>query len=197
MSSRLAALLALVDDPNPVVAEEVTRALEQVPDLKAALEPLEPSPSQRRHLQLKLEPRSRRELLDGWLIWRGLDCPYARLEAGLEALATYQSGLTFTPSLGSLLNRSASDYLKADSEPTPEGLARFLFEERLLPARESYYLPENSDLISVWHRGQGIPLSLVSFYVPGRATSGHAHRLMQLPRPLLGAGAGRRAGPLG
>lgn len=161
MTDSLSALLALVDDPNPVVSQEVTRALENVPDLKARLEPLEPSPSQRRHLQLKLQRKCESELVERWLDWpQGLE-PYQRLERGLEALCEYQSGFLFSARLSQLLDRIAADF----EGHTPRELAGYLFHSRLGPDHESYYCAENSNLVDVWYRGLGIPISLACIYV--------------------------------
>lgn len=165
MSVPLTALLALVDDPNEIVAKEVTQALEKIPDLKARLEALEPSLAQRIALQEKLARKSERDLIGSWLDWAEENEPHKRLELGLEALSEYQSGYLFPSRLSQLLDWIARDFLKSDFSAHPVGLARYLFSERLGPDRENYESPENSNLVEVWFRGRGIPISLTCIYV--------------------------------
>ncbi len=157
--------MALVDDPNEVVAKEVTQALEKLPNLKSRLEALEPSLAQRRALQSKLNRKSERDLIESWLDWAAEKEPHKRLELGLEALSEYQSGYLFPSRLSQILDRIANDFKNSDLEMSARSLASYLFDERLGPDRETYESPENSNLVEVWFRGKGIPISLSCIYV--------------------------------
>lgn len=175
VTSHLPQLLKLVDDPSPVVSEEVGRALMAIPDLQSELERLEPSPDQRRHLQRLLRQQGyfRRQLLANWSQWQQLSQPLDRLEALFALVSDFQSEFRYSVGVSQLLDAIAAQSRAGD----PRELSRYLFEERLGGDRKDYYHPRNSDLVDVWYRGRGIPMSLSAIFI----LTGHRLRFRVSP----------------
>ncbi len=168
MSEQFPFLIRLVDDESPVVRQEVRRALVQIPDLKARFEKLEPTGSQRSHLQSLLEScgYTGQQLLENW---NEVDFEQDResvFEQVLDLVSIYQTGFIRIPRLPGLLDSVAEEYRRACGDPDVRALSDFLFgRDGLQGDREDYYNPRNSNLVDVWYRKKGNPISLAAFYI--------------------------------
>jgi len=162
-------LLKLLDDETSLVRDQVSRELAAFGDsLGAALLRLpEPPDGRQRRLIAGLLAESNREwLVHRWPDWFDLDDDGERLEAAFSLLAEYLSGRLNPQPLSSLLDGLAREYREAESEGTPRRLARHLFGTRRLRGnRDSYYHPQNCNLIEVIGHGHGLPISLAAVYM--------------------------------
>ncbi len=174
--SELPALLRLVDDPSPRVADKVAarlRALGEGIWNEIETQELSLSASQRaaleRALAFEVEPQSvgATELL--WAQWRELNSQreeIAFLEGSLWALSSWLRGESSRERGALLLDELAGDF-RASGEHDAPALARFLFgsgEMRGAPASE-FYGPRNSDLLFALERGVGLPITLACVFI--------------------------------
>jgi len=160
-------LLRLLDDPTPVVREQVRRKLAAFGNrLEDALLEIAPPPTEaQRHLIACLVDENRREhLLEAFGEWANRNPSYENLEQGFRLIAEFQNGngADLTARLDSL----ADEYESTFTRIAPRTLAHHLFsEERLTGNQDDFFNPANSNLLRVLETGKGIPISLCAVYI--------------------------------
>ncbi len=168
-TSDLPHLLHLLDDPSPVVQAEVAKAFSAFGGkLDAALDALaDPPPTvDRRAIEQLILGYRRTWLEKAWPTWYGLEDDLERLETALSLIARFQSGPEIGNAASELLDRLAEDFERRPGEHDAVALARFLFTERgLSGTRSDYYRPENSSIVHVIRRKEGIPITLACVYI--------------------------------
>ncbi len=152
-----------------MVLEEITKALQsygsELRDELAGMR-LDLNPTQKKVLFDILEHHNRQWLSEVWKGWYYIKDDAARLEAALDLLAQFQSGLPPKVPLKTLLDRLAEEFSATHIKKDPYGLAYFLFEVKgLKGAKTDYYNPQNSNLIYVLRENKGIPISLACVYI--------------------------------
>lgn len=162
-------LLELLDDDSPLVRQTVIRELAsfgvEIYDQFKKL-PVEITPKDKELLNRVLEVPRRVFLKREWPAWFGLPDDKQRLEAALNLLAEFQSGLEFRGVLNGLLDQLAWEFHERHSTADAHALADFLFKEKAFTGADGdYYSPQNSNLIYVIKHRQGIPISLSCVYM--------------------------------
>jgi hypothetical protein len=188
-TSKLEALVRLLDDVSPVVRDAVT--LEFVaygPDLEEDLRRLANPPDEAGWKVLGgiTGPLYRRRLRLAWPHWMNIPEDRLRLERALTLLAAFQNGPRWRPPLGESLDALAKEYQGRDGEKSPEDLALFLFQEKKMRgARPSPPRSGLSNLAEVIETGQGLPISLVCIYLLVGARAGLDIHACNWPRHFL------------
>lgn len=168
MTSKLSALLKLLDDDSAVVRDAVGKELAALgPELDTELGglPEPPAPGVRERIDRLLAGHRRAVLREAWGGWMGIPG-----KEGLEqALTLLSDCLAERPSrerLPALLSELAAECSAAVVEVDPFQLARFLFgAKQFRGAAADYYHPANSSLVQVIHSRRGIPISLACVYI--------------------------------
>ena len=159
--SQLPHLLKLLDDDSPRVQDALVQSLMAFgASLFPALDslPQPPTPAQRLQVRGMLRGARLPELLPRWSAW--VDSGADNLEEGLGILCGLLSG-TSAETLSVELEEVVQAFRLSGRENTPRDLSAFLHETwGLTGNREDYAHPDNSDLIQVLQRRQGLPLSL-------------------------------------
>lgn len=188
-SSKLAALVRLLDDASPVVRGAITLELSSYgPGLETDLRNLANQPDETgwRLLTEITAPVYRRRLRLAWPYWMNLPEDGARLERALTRLAEFQNGPRWRPPLGQSLDLLAGEYLGREGVKSPEGLARFLFHEKEMQCvRNGPPLSGHSNLAEVIESGRGLPVSLVCIYILVGARAGLDIQACNWPRHFL------------
>lgn len=172
-SNDLPFLLRLLDDPSPVVRQELARAFQRLgPALEDMLLALPEPPDAEQHRQIKelLQEQTRADFRASWILWYLLRDDKERLETALSLFAVYLRTDPQQPELGPLLDALAADFRAWDAQQEQPGdsldLARFLFEDvGYRGVQENYYAPENSNVVHVIQTKQGLPISLSCIYL--------------------------------
>lgn len=155
-------LLQLLDDPSPVVQEEVRKALlplaEKLGDL---LLRYPASAAQREKLKETLFPWRRARLLSQWLRWKTEDS-HESLGRAHEFLSQFGATWAHDESLEQQLGRFAQDCQQHLGEGLQAATLAEWLGARLKGDENDYYHPHNSLLSLVLSRGQGNPISLCS-----------------------------------
>ncbi|KAA3611786.1 MAG: heat shock protein HspQ [Planctomycetota bacterium] len=158
-------LLRLLDDDTPAVRKAVVEHLEALGDrLGPALDSM-PEPPAEGQLELigqLLLPAKQRRLEEKWEAWLRSEGNPRRLEKAMELLSDFLGSPLRRRRLGEALDRLAAEYRLNEPQPEVRSLVSFLFLAKgLRGAQVDYYRPENSDLLQVLERRQGLPISLV------------------------------------
>lgn len=189
--SDLPALLRLVDDPSPRVAEKVAQSLRALGDEvwrdieKQAL-PL--SPSQRLALQLALSPVSGEAATDAqspeatarlWSEWRELQNERDEirfLEGALCALSSWLRGEPTNERCDRLLDRLAVRFSTSGVPFDAAALSGFLFESGELSGADAsqFTRTHSSDLLFALEEGMGLPITLSCVFILVGARLGFA-----------------------
>lgn len=164
-TSKLDALVRLLDDASTVVREAVTAELAAYgPGLGEDLRLLANQPDEAgwKLLGKITGPLYRRRLRLAWPHWMNIEDDRARLERALTLLAEFQNGPRWRPPLGESLDRLAGEYLGRGDEKSPDDLARFLFVEKgIQGVKTGPFHSGHSNLAGVIESGRGLPISLV------------------------------------
>jgi hypothetical protein len=188
-TSKLSALVRLLEDASPVVREAVTLEFASYgPGLSEDLRRLEGQPNDADwKLLAKITAHHyRRRLRLAWPHWMNIPDDRARLERALTLLAEFQNGPRWRPPLGDLLDRLAGEYLDREGAKSPEALAGFLFREKGMQGVENgRFLPDHSNLAHVIESGRGLPVSLVCIYLLVGARTGLEIHACNWPRHFL------------
>jgi len=162
-------LVALADDPTPLVREAVARELDsfgsRLPELLDALSP-PPTPEQRTLLADIVREHRRTWLRGHWHETYECTDPFCRLEKALSLLAAFQDGAEEAQSLGARLNQLAVAFSCRDSSHDAAALAEYLFTKRGLhsvnaPTQE----PGNISLLHALEYRQGAAVVLACLYI--------------------------------
>lgn len=164
-------MLRLMDDPSPQVREKIASRLRELgADVWPEIENQQISltAAQRELLKTILAPVLNSDT--NWLEWLELERETDQLEAAFCWLSRRRAK-NLVPSadvqLRALLDSLAREYLTAGGAPDPEELSTFLFREKGFngASGESYYIPENSDLLWVLQHKSGLPISLSCIFI--------------------------------
>lgn len=156
-------LLALLDDQDPAVRNQVHEALRAFGDnlehlLTPYLEDLSPVTMQQvQHwcAEIRVE-----RFKTHWLDWLDLDDDKRALEEALGWLSYLQADWAPDP-LRDLLDQLARRYRERYPESSVQDMMAFLFvDQGFLPPERDYYHPRNSNLVTVIHRRRGLQISL-------------------------------------
>lgn len=163
-------LLALLDDPSPVVQAAVARefaAFAATLDAELGRLPDPPTAEQRAAIRRVVADHARNVLRETWPSWWDLKDEYEKIERAFALLADFFGGPGAGDEWLQKLGLLALEFQGRENAPEgAEALARFLFAEKGLKGeRSDYYNPRNSDLAHVLHSGQGLPISLACIYV--------------------------------
>ena len=176
-TSKLEALLNLLDDDSTLVREAVSRELLAFGvDIAHHIHAREISlkPSEWDTLRGILFESFQHELRNNWAAWAKEENDAARLESALGMLARFQNGPQFRPSLTESLDRLSEEYVSSTTEIGYATLARFLFSEKQIRCmEESDEDADASNLSYVIEQKVGLPISLVCLYI----LMGHRHGL--------------------
>jgi len=168
-SSKLEALVRLLDDASPVVRDAVTFEFASYgPGLGEDLRRLKNRPDEAgwKLLGRITGVQYRRRIALAWPHWPHIVDDRIRLERALTILAEFQNGPRWHPPLGESLDRLAEEYLGCEGEKSPDDLARFLFHENGMQcAKNGMLQSEFSNLAHVIESGMGLPVSLVCIYL--------------------------------
>lgn len=166
--SDLPHIIRLLDDPSPVVQEEVQRALAELEvPLAELLDTLEPKISlATRELVLSLQSEGRRiQLRAAWPAWFSNSDDYAQLEHALALISVFQ-GATDIRETSKLLDELAEQFRARGGTADAQHLARFLFVELGYCGNQiSYYEPRNSSITHVIASRRGLPITLACLYM--------------------------------
>lgn len=170
--SQLPYLLRLLDDTSPSVRDKVSERLREYGALvwpEIARRQLTVTSSQRLTLQsiLASAATDNQSSSDTFLEWLRLPSENERLEAAYGWLSCLHWGPHIGPGVHDALDNLVGEYLAFSGVPDPEELSNFLFNEKGLHGADSdtYYDPQNSDLMTVIETGRGIPISLASIFI--------------------------------
>jgi hypothetical protein len=167
--SELPFLIRLLDDDSPVVRDNVQRELAAYgASLRAAIEslPLHLTPVQQAYVDRFLSHWRRERLRAEWSSWLRIDDDKERLEAALGLIAGFLDETNGGDQLREMLDRLAEKFTKHACAVDARELAAFLFQkERFRGAKADFYSPQNSNLVSVIERREGIPISLTCVYL--------------------------------
>jgi hypothetical protein len=188
-TSKLAALIRLLEDPSPVVRGAVTSELSSYGSgLEKDLHQLETRPDEEgwRLLSEITAPLYRRRLRLAWPHWMNMVEDGARLERALTLLAEFQNGPRWRAPLGESLDLLADEYLGREGAKSPDDLARFLFHGKEMQGVKSGPLRSgHSNLAEVIESGRGLPISLVCIYLLVGARAGLDIQACNWPRHFL------------
>ena len=88
------------------------------------------------------------------------------LEAGLQAVSVFLQRPRSADTVSRLLDDLAREFRESQCEKDVFALSEFLFHTKhLRGARNTYYNPQNSNLMYVLVKGQGLPISLACIYI--------------------------------
>jgi regulator of sirC expression with transglutaminase-like and TPR domain len=162
-------LLRLLDDDSPDVRGAV---MDQFAAFGDALEghlrgvALPEHPRQRRLIQSLLREGRRRRLAAGWTALSAVEGDKPRLEAGQDLISRFLRPDAEGESLGEALDALAGEFRTGLYEKDTLALSEFLFQIKgLAGARDAYYNPQNSDLMHVITKREGLPISLACIYM--------------------------------
>lgn len=166
----LRSLVRLLDDEHPMVRSAVRSRLAAYGlGLREALITAVPGlGTPELELALELSRHERRAILLGdWADWMAQPSGVEKLERGHCLLAQYLDPAGAGDSdIPGMLSQLAMDHELECGEPDFRSLAEFLFASgRFRGARERYYHPESSNLLSVLKAGEGNPISLACIYI--------------------------------
>ena len=168
-SSKLAALLALLDDESPLVRETVSRELLLFgSDITAHIH--------EQQIPLNLVEWHilrgiffdiyQNELRSSWNAWVNETDDTDRLESALTMLAQFQNGPQYRPSLSASLDRLSEEYIATTTDVGYDTLARFLFSEKKIRCREEVEdEASTSNLACAIEQQEGGSLTLVCLYI--------------------------------
>lgn len=182
MAPDLPALLRLVDDPSPHVAQKVAARLRTLGDevwndIEERALPL--SPSQRVALQLALapseaasaiEPQSPEATTRLWQEWRELQSERDEIRFLGSALCAISSWLRGEPSserCAQLLDELAARFRDSGEPFDAASLSGFLFETGELRGADAsrFTQTSNSDLLFTLEEGEGLPITLSCVFI--------------------------------
>lgn len=168
-TSKLEALLNLLDDDSTLVREAVSRELLAFGvDIAAHIH------AQQLSLNLVGWDTLRRilfeayqhELRNDWSAWEKEANDTDRLEAALGMLSRFQNGPQYRPALTQTLDQMSEEYVSSTTEIGYATLARFLFSEKKIKCmEESDEDVDASNLSYVIEQKVGLPISLVCLYI--------------------------------
>ncbi len=162
-------LLELLDDDSPEVRQLIAQELTALgPRLKEEVVkvPFAKWQSKLDLLNKIWQNQQRSFLRENWKQVFVIENDTQRLEKAMSLLSDFQTGLTGGPTLSTLLDQLAQDFLRTHQQPNVLKLARFLFhEKKLRGSTKEYYHPQNSSLIDVILRKEGLPISLACVYM--------------------------------
>lgn len=166
----LRSLVRLLDDEHPTVRSAVRSRLAAYGlGLREALINAVPGlGTPELELALELSRHERRaNLLGEWADWMAQPSGVEKLERGHCLLAQYLDPAGAGDSdIPAMLSQLAMDHELECGEPDFRSLAEFLFASgRFRGARERYYHPDSSSLLSVLKAGEGNPISLACVYI--------------------------------
>lgn len=162
-TTRLAALIRLLDDETPEVRNALASALEPFAgDVSEILEETgcRPGPGERRVLSELLAPARRERLRSDWTTPLGgshaIDDDWDSLESSLRLFSDYlHDGLTLRPSLGDALDLLVDEFTGLAAEEGAPGLCRAMLDEgRLTVDPDNQLDPSHFELAMVL---QGAP----------------------------------------
>lgn len=152
-------LLKLLDDPSPVVQEEVRKALlPMASDISQYLKIFPATSVQRESLKRILTGWRRTQILARWPAWNNGN-PKQSLEKAHELLGNFALGWQYEQNLAEKLDSLAQKCRDSNQALTLESLPSLL-ATWLEGNQEDYYDPANSLLREVLERGRGNPISL-------------------------------------
>jgi regulator of sirC expression with transglutaminase-like and TPR domain len=162
-SQQIPYLLALLDDQDPTVQDQVHQALQAFGDnLEHLLTPYldEMSPQAQKLVQHWCAEIRVARFQAHWMDWLDQDDDKAALEEALAWLSYLQADWAPFP-LRDLLDQLARRYREAYAEGDITDMMHFLFvEQGFLPPEKDYYHPRNSNLVTVINRRRGLQISL-------------------------------------
>ena len=162
-------ILKLLDDKSPLVQEAVAKGLASYgPSLEEELAKLSepPDENQKGAIRTLLKAYNKIILKRVWPDWLDLEDSKEKLEEGFALLAEFQNGLAYPIKLKPLLDRLAGEYDSTHARRDVYQLADFLFKDKGFEgAKFDYNNPNNSNLVYVIEKRQGIPISLVGVYI--------------------------------
>ncbi len=168
-TSKLSALVRLLDDDAPVVREAVSRELaaygsglgRYLHEEGILLDPFQWSVL--RHIMFDVHQRA---LRSAWPEWLKEDTDAGRLEKALSLLADFQNGPQYRPSLRDSLDLLARECAAAVETPTHADVARLLFvEKQFRSATESEEDADAANLTNIIEHRCGHPLGLVCLFI--------------------------------
>jgi len=162
-------LIALLEDDSPQVREAV---LEEFAAFGESLE------DHLKRLELPDGPKYRR-LIEGLIrsgrrtrferAWKSLDLDApdkTLLEAGHTLIAQFLQEPPADTRLSDALDALAQEFTRTVYDRDALALSEFLFQTKALGgAQDSYYNPQNSNLLHVIRSGEGLPISLCCIYM--------------------------------
>ena len=162
-------LLKLLDDESPDVRQAV---LSQFAAFGDSLEEhlrglaLPQNPQQRRLVGGLIRLGRRKRLKDAWPALAQIRGDKQLLENALALLAGFLEPSSPSATLTQLLDALAAEFRDGPYRHDALALAEFLFQtRRLVGARDSYFNPQNSNLLFVLTHRQGLPISLACVYI--------------------------------
>lgn len=168
--NQLPYLLYLLEDPDPVVRENVLKELDAYNhDLEKLVfdEGFVPDEMQSSLLAPLFKKRRRTTLELEWQKLSLIENDMQQLEEGFKLISDFQNGPRYPIKLSRLLDMFADEYRAKRGTPDIFDLADFLFTAKNLgkPESNDFYNPRNSNLVSVIERGKGLPISLCAIYI--------------------------------
>ncbi|MCF8240642.1 MAG: transglutaminase-like domain-containing protein [Melioribacteraceae bacterium] len=113
-----------------------------------------------------IEKNRKMWLLQNWNSWQEIEDDSGKLEAAMNIIAKYQSGLHLKNELALQLDELTEDFKKVYPAGNEVDLADFLFlESGYSGEKKNYYDPLNSNIIYVLKEKKGIPISLAIIYM--------------------------------
>ena len=159
-------LVKLLDDPSPVVQEEVRKALlAMAGEIGQCLKIFPVTGAQRQALNKMLSGWLRTQILARWPAWNNGQ-PKQSLEKAHELLGNFALGWLPEQTLAEKLDGLAQRCRESDPSLTLESLPPLL-SQWLQGERENYYDPANSLLSQVLDQGHGNPISLCCILILG------------------------------
>ncbi|MEM9985290.1 MAG: transglutaminase family protein [Bacteroidota bacterium] len=156
-------LLALLDDPDPEVSQQVYQGLMAYGhQLEHLLTPyLEEISTATQNRLFSWTKAIRHELFEAhWLEWLEVDRPYQAIEDALGWLG-YLDSEWASPLLGDVIDQLSRRYQEQYASSDVSNLMSFLFiKEGFMPPEKDYYHPRHSNLLTVVHRRRGLQISL-------------------------------------
>ena len=165
----LPAMLALIDDDDPAVREQVIEVLVgwgDALDTEIAERGYTLTGEQREGLGEVRARRAATRLRQTWAAWLEVADDSDRLEKALGLIGDYQLGYAYPLTLGMLLDELADEYRATHETPDVFSLSQFLFTTKGFHGNsDDFHSPQNSNLVSVILSRKGIPISLVCIYM--------------------------------
>lgn len=160
-------LIQLLEDDSPQVREAV---LEEFAAFGESLEdhlhliPL--AEHQRRLIESLIRSGRRTRLARAWQGLEAVSDDKALLESGLSCIAQFLQQSPADGPLADALDTLAEEFSRLVYDKDALALSEFLFQTKgLAGAHDSYYNPQNSNLIHVIRAREGLPISLACIYI--------------------------------